>query len=125
MVFAENVVQVAFLLFLLMFDFGTLFVCCYHGDLIREKVNQFFFQNLIKFFIIFFYSQSFELSQTIYSISWFDFTKEIKMGLNLMMLRTQKPLQIKLGDFFFMNLEVFRIIVNKCFSIFSILKGMK
>lgn len=42
-----------------------------------------------------------------------------------MMLRAQKPLQIKLGDFFFMNLEVFRIIVNKCFSIFSLLKGMK
>lgn len=64
--------------------------------------------------------QSFKIKTAIYSSDFFDFTVPMKKKMILIMMRTQKPLEVSIGHWKAMNLETFQALINNAYSFFNI-----
>ncbi|XP_076376758.1 odorant receptor 4-like isoform X2 [Megalopta genalis] len=60
----------------------------------------------------------------IYCSSWYNIPRKISMDVVFFLMRSQKPVHLKAGNFFFVNLETYMSIVKTSMSYLSVLRVM-
>ncbi|XP_066584775.1 odorant receptor 10-like isoform X2 [Prorops nasuta] len=64
-----------------------------------------------------------DLALANYSCNWFESTNEFKRALQIMMIRTQRPLRLSAGNIMVLNLNTFMGIIRTSYSIFTVLQS--
>ncbi|XP_044759472.1 odorant receptor 30a-like [Coccinella septempunctata] len=83
-----------------MFVFFQLFIVYWHGQILIEESGS--------------------ISTSIYESNWYEADNKTRKLLILMMKRSQKPLGVTVGPFFFVDMELFLKIVKAVYSITTI-----
>ncbi|XP_023304747.2 odorant receptor 43a [Lucilia cuprina] len=68
--------------------------------------------------------ESINVSEAAYSIPWYYCSKRFHKTLLLFIIRTQKPLQIMVGNIYPMTLATFQSLLNTSYTYFTMLRGL-
>ncbi|XP_055640236.1 odorant receptor 94b-like [Toxorhynchites rutilus septentrionalis] len=79
---------------------GQIFLPCYYGNEITLKSQQ--------------------LTKALFASEWYKLAVVDRKELTRFMLRTNKPIQLKAGGFFYYNLEAFTATLNTAYSIYAV-----
>lgn len=66
--------------------------------------------------------QSYNIGRALYEIPWYDFNQKNKKTLLMILGRTQKPLQIMIGNVAPITLQMFQSLLNVSYSYFALLR---
>ncbi|XP_053693056.1 odorant receptor Or2-like [Sabethes cyaneus] len=69
--------------------------------------------------------ESMGIAKAAYSAPWIEMDVSVKKKLLLIVLRAQRPLEIKLGNVYPMTLELFQSLMNASYSYFTLLKRVQ
>lgn len=66
--------------------------------------------------------QSYNVGAALYDLPWYHFNEKNKKTLLLIICRSQKPLQIMIGDIVPITLQMFQSLLNVSYSYFALLR---
>ncbi|XP_055543697.1 odorant receptor Or2-like [Wyeomyia smithii] len=69
--------------------------------------------------------ESLAIADSAYAGPWTEYDESVRQKLLLIILRAQRPLEIKLGNSFPMTLEMFQSLLNASYSFYTILRRFK
>jgi odorant receptor len=92
-------------------------------------VFAYIFMILCQIFALYWHSneireESMAISIAIYSSNFLDFTIPMKRKLILIILRSQKPLEIKVANWAPMTLEMFQTLLNTAYSYYNLVRSV-
>ncbi|TMW54610.1 hypothetical protein DOY81_000404 [Sarcophaga bullata] len=93
----------------------TVIVCAYINMIFAQILALYWYANELK-------EQHLEIAAAAYETEWFTFKLPIQKNIQLLILRTQKPCSIKVGNMYLMTLELFQALLNASYSYFTLLK---
>lgn len=64
------------------------------------------------------------IGMALYDESFMEFSIPIKRKLIFMMMRSQIPLEIKVGNLYPMTLEMFQTLLNSAYTYFNVMRTM-
>lgn len=68
--------------------------------------------------------ESMNIGMALYDESFMEFSIPVQRKLLFMMMRSQSPLEIKVGNLYPMTLEMFQTLLNSAYSYFNIIRTM-
>ncbi|KAM7343357.1 odorant receptor 43a [Cochliomyia hominivorax] len=68
--------------------------------------------------------ESINVSEAAYSVPWYYCSKRFRKTLLLFIIRTQRPLQIMVGNIYPMTLATFQSLLNTSYTYFTMLRGL-
>ncbi|XP_037926921.1 odorant receptor 30a-like [Hermetia illucens] len=92
-------------------------------------VSTYILMIIMQLFTLYWYAdelsvQSLRMAVAAYDSSWLDFKVPARKALVLIILRTQKPLMLKVGNVYPMTMQTFQSVLNAAYSFFTILRRM-
>ncbi|XP_055377128.1 odorant receptor 49b-like [Condylostylus longicornis] len=94
-------------------------------DEVRLDYFKYFSHNLLfNAFNVFLFLrfESLAVGDAAYNCYWYNYTTRVKMTLSMLILRSQRPLAIRMGDIYDMNLQSLQSLLNVTYTTFTLLK---
>lgn len=121
---ADTAIESILYLFIVFYNFMTIFVVCFYADLLTNEVVLYIILNSIINFKKF-VSQGLDVCNEIFFTNWYNWNQESKMLLKLMLLQSQKPFFMNMGMLAPMTLDTFKRICNTTYSYYTMMQRMR
>lgn len=98
-------VQAVLFAFVVVFNINIIFIFCYFGNQLTDE--------------------GFLLNETIYFTNWYNWQKKSKILFQLLLMYSQRPLYMMIGNLSPVTLQTFKSIVNTSYTYFTMLQRIR